>query len=411
MSPAAVPPDALPAADAATLPPLYTRNFWIACAVHFTGAMSLAMFILVPLFIREVGGGEATIGLVLGVGTAASVALRPLVGLALDRLGRRPVLLAGGFLNACSYLPFLTVTEVGVWLYVWCTLHAIVWGALFAAYFTYAADLTPASRRAEGIAVFGVAGMSANGIGPVLGEAIIADAGFPTFFLVASGFALLSLALTPLVPRRPRMLAAVTTVAPSALGDLMRAARHPGLPVVLVATMLLGVAINAAFFFVAPYTRDLGMARSGSFFGAYAATSVVIRLFGRRILDVLGPHRVSVPAFAVFAIGLGGLAFLPAPGLLILCGIACGAGHGTLFPVLNALAIARAPAHLQGTVVSLHTAALDFGAVVGTPLCGLVAELLGWRVMFLLMGVASLAGLVSMATDPRRRRVAASGAV
>lgn len=406
MSSAAVPPDA-PPVDAAALPPLYTRDFWIACAVHFTGAMSLAMFVLVPLFVREVGGGEATIGLVLGVGTAASVALRPLVGLSLDRLGRRPVLLACGVLNTLSYLPFLAVDTVDVWLYVWCTLHAVVWGALFAAYFTYAADLTPASRRAEGIAVFGVAGMSANGIGPVLGETIIADAGFETFFLVASAFALLSLALTPLVPKRPRAVSAAAAVTPVASGDLLRAARHPGLPVVLAATVLLGVAINAAFFFVAPYTRDLGLARAGAFFSAYAATSVVIRLFGRRILDVLGPHRVSIPAFAVFALGLVGLAFLPAPGLLVLCGIACGAGHGTLFPVLNALAITRAPAHLQGTVVSLHTAALDLGAVVGTPICGLVAELFGWRTMFVLMGVASLAGLVCMATDPRRRRVGA----
>lgn len=406
MSSAAVPPDA-PPADAAALPPLYTRDFWIACAVHFTGAMSLAMFVLVPLFVREVGGGEATIGLVLGVGTAASVALRPVVGLLLDRVGRRPVLLAAGLLNVLSYLPFLLVTQVGVWLYVWCTLHAVVWGALFAAYFTYAADLTPPSRRAEGIAVFGVAGMSANGIGPVLGETIIGDAGFPAFFLVASGFACVSLLLTPLVPRRPRAVAATTTVAPVVLRDLGRAARHPGLPIVLVATVLLGVAINAAFFFVAPYTRDLGMARAGAFFASYAAMSVVIRLFGRRILDVLGPHRVSVPAFAVFALGLAGLAFLPAPGLLVLCGIACGAGHGTLFPVLNALAISRAPANLQGTVVSLHTAALDLGAVVGTPLCGIVAEVLGWRPMFVLMSVASLAGLVCMATDPRRRRVVA----
>jgi MFS family permease len=116
---------------------------------------------------------------------------------------------------------------------------------------------------------------------------------------------------------------------------------------------VLAVALNAAFFFVAPYTRDVGLARSGSFFVAYSATSVVIRLFGRRVLDVLGPHLISYPAFAIFGFGLAALALLPAPGILVLSGIACGAGHGTLFPVLNALAISRAT-RLQGTVVSLH---------------------------------------------------------
>lgn len=386
------------------LPPLYTRAFWTACVVHFTGSMSLAMFVLVPLLIRELGGSDLTIGLVLGVGTAASVATRPFVGILLDSLGRRPVLLAAGAMNALSWLPFLALRTAGPWVYLWVTLHAVVWGALFASYFTYAADLTPPERRAEGIAVFGVFGLAPNGIAPMLGESIIAGWGYPAFLLTASGFALVSLALTMLVPARPPTLRAADTVSRGGWHALRQAVTHPGLPLVLAVTVVLGIAINAAFFFVAPFTRDVGLARSGPFFAAYAATSVVIRLFGRRALDVLGPHLVSYPAFAFFGLGLAGLALLPAPGVLVLSGIACGAGHGTLFPVLNALAIRRAPAHLQGTVVSLHTGALDLGAVVGTPLCGLLAEWLGYRAMFQVMGAACVAGLVLMAADPARGR-------
>src|SRR5439155_169004 len=69
-------------------PRLYTRAFWIACAVHFTGGMSMGMFLLFPLFVRALGGDELTIGLVLGSGLAVSVGLRPTVGALLDRLGR-----------------------------------------------------------------------------------------------------------------------------------------------------------------------------------------------------------------------------------------------------------------------------------------------------------------------------------
>src|SRR5207249_10752261 len=88
-------------------PTLYTGRFWLACAIHFTGAMSFGMFLLFPLFIRALGGGELTIGLVLGVGLAASVALRPLVGSLLDRYGRRRVLLCSSAANVVSFLPFL----------------------------------------------------------------------------------------------------------------------------------------------------------------------------------------------------------------------------------------------------------------------------------------------------------------
>jgi len=393
----------LPAASTAETP-LYTRAFWTACAVHFTGAMSLAMFVLVPLLIRELGGSDLTIGLVLGAGTAASVLTRPFVGVLLDSLGRRPVLLAAGIVNALSWLPFLALRAAGPWLYVTVTLHAIVWGALFASYFTYAADLTPPERRAEGIAVFGVFGLTPNGIAPMLGESIIARWGFPAFLLTASGFAVLSVALTTLVPPRPPVLRATEAVPHVGLRGLGHAATQPGMPLVLAVTVVLGIAINAAFFFVAPFTRDVGLERSGSFFAAYAAMSVAIRLFGRRMLDVLGAHLVSYPAFILFGLGLAGLAFLPAPGVLVLSGLGCGAGHGTLFPVLNALAIARAPARLRGTVVSMHTAALDLGAVVGTPLCGLLAEWAGYPVMFTVMGVSCLVGVLLMGFDAARRR-------
>lgn len=390
------------------LPPLYTRAFWTACAVHVAGAMSLAMFVLIPLLIRALGGTEVTIGLVLGVATAASVLTRPLVGVLLDSLGRRPVLLAAGLANALSWLPFLWLTTTGPWLYVWCTFHAVVWGALFASYFTYAADLIPPARRAEGIAVFGVFGMAPNGLAPMLGESIIARSGFPAFLLTAAAFAALSLALTTLVPARAPTLRAAEAVPHRGLRALLHAAGQPGLPIVLAVTVVLGIAINAAFFFVAPYTRDVGLARAGPFFAAYAGASVVVRLFGRRALDVLGPHLVSYPAFTLFGLGLAGLAFLPAPGLLIATGIACGIGHGTLFPVLSALAITRAPTRLQGTVVSLHTGALDLGAVVGTPLCGMLAEWAGWQAMFATMGAACLAGVLLMAADPAKRRRAAA---
>src|SRR5207244_1326677 len=128
----------------------------------------------------------------------------------------------------------------------------------------------------------------------------------------------------------------------------------------------------------------------------------VLRLTGRRLLDRLGPHRVAIPAFAAIAAGLGLLCLLPRRGVLVLAGVVCGAGHRSLFPVLNALAIERAPARLAGTVVSFLTAALDLGAVVGTPTCGALAQAAGYRGMFALLAASTLGGLAVMAVDRAR---------
>jgi MFS family permease len=384
---------------------LYTRAFGLACAIHFTGAMSIGMFLLFPLFVRRLGGDELTIGLALGTGLAVSVAVRPGVGALLDRLGRRRVLLWGAAANAATYPLFLLLETPGAGLFALAIAHFVAVGALFAAYFTYAADLVPPARRAEGIAIFGVAGMAPNGLGPALGEVMIARAGWAGFFLTAAAFALLSLALTALMPAASAAPAAAgRTHEPAAhvSGGPARALLGRGLGPVLVATALFGVGMNAAFYFVAPWTRDLDIPRVTPFFVAYASSTIVLRVGARGVLDRVGPHRVSIPAFGVFALGLGVLGLLPAPGLLVAAGIACGTGHGSLFPVLNALAVTRTPARLHGIVVSLYTAALDLGAVVGTPLCGTVARAFGYRAMFALMAAASLMGLALMTRDRRR---------
>ena len=70
--------------------------------------------------------------------------------------------------------------------------------------------------------------------------------------------------------------------------------------------------------------------------------------------------------------------------------------------MLNALAVGRTPARLQGTVVSLYTAALDFGETLATPIGGAIAWAAGYRVMFAFMALASLAGLSLMVSDQRR---------
>src|SRR6266403_1216122 len=116
----------------------------------------------------------------------------------------------------------------------------------------------------------------------------------------------------------------------------------------------------------------------------------------------MGAHPIAVPSFGVFALGLAALCLLPQRGVLVAAGVACGAGHGSLFPVLNGLAVTRTPARFHGTIVSLYTAALDGGGVIGTPLCGAIAHVAGYRVMFASMALTSLAGLALVRLDASR---------
>jgi MFS family permease len=381
----------------------------MACVIHFTGAMSFGMFLLFPLFVRSLGGDELTIGLLLGTGFGASVLLRPVVGALLDRHGRRRVLLWSGLLSTASAPLFIFVDRIGPALFLLTIVRYVAGGALFAAYFTYATDLVPSPRRVEGLAIFGVAGMAPNGLGPALGEVLIARAGYPLFFLASTAAALLSTLITLRVSEPGQAPAPTESHPPGrVVRNMVRLVLHGGLLRLMAATVLFGAGVEVAFFFVAPFARDLGIERAAPFFASYATTTIVLRIFGRRLPDRLGHHPIALPAFAIFALGLATLCFLPLPGTLVLAGIACGAGHGSLFPVLNALAVSRTPPRFHGTIISLYTAALDAGAVLGTPLSGAVARVAGYRVMFAVMSAFSVGGLLLLVQDRRRHHAPGS---
>src|SRR5690348_11508459 len=63
---------------------------------NFCFFMTFASFFLLPLHVRALGGSERTIGFVMGTAGVAGLASVVVVGMLLDRLGRR-VFLLGGF--------------------------------------------------------------------------------------------------------------------------------------------------------------------------------------------------------------------------------------------------------------------------------------------------------------------------
>ena len=71
-------------------PPLWTRNFIMVTFANFFLFCGFGMLpSLLPLHFRDLGAPEAVIGFVAGVYTVACVIMRPLVGVAIDRWGRK----------------------------------------------------------------------------------------------------------------------------------------------------------------------------------------------------------------------------------------------------------------------------------------------------------------------------------
>ncbi len=354
--------------------------------MHFTGGMAVSLYILFPLFIRQLGGTELTIGLYAGLTGAAAVAARLPVGRLLDTLGRRPVLAAAGCLHVAAWLGFLSVDALGLRSLLVVVIFGLASGSLFASFYTYANDIVPFGRRSEGIAMFAIWGMLPNGLGPFAGELVIHHTSFRIYFLIAAVFALASLFLSLQLPE---------TASATPRGSAHRPATATPFPwrellFLLGVTFMFGGAINSLFTFLAPFAASTGRGGVGRFFMTYASTAVAVRVLSGRLPDRVGLRRVLIPALFLYAVGILLVPHVTDPFALILVGVMCGASHGYVFPILNVLTIERVSAAQRGRAVSWFTAMFDLGNTLANPILGAVAEWAGYQMMFTVSGLGIL---------------------
>jgi MFS family permease len=345
--------------------PLLTRPF-VACFVaNLAQGISFNLFLHFPGFLKELGSSEVEIGLVTSSTALAAVAVRPWVGRSMDARGRRPLILAGGALNVLVCALYLTIHGVGPWVLAIRVAHGLAEALMFAALFTYAADHVPASRRTEGLALFGVSGMLPISLGGLLGDALLARFDYAAIFAAATGFAVVAIFLSLPLHDSPRSPAGRE---PSRSFGAV-AVQRDLLPMWLIGTAF-SLALAAVFVFIKPFVLATGLGTVGLFFTSYTGVALVLRLFFAWLPDRVGPKRLLFPALGTLVLGFLLLAGAQNPRDVLLAGACCGAGHGYTFPILFGMVVTRAREAERGAVLSIFTALFDAGVLVGGPFFG-----------------------------------------
>jgi len=369
---------------------LYTPAFWALFAANLTTVASFAAFFLFPLFITEHGGGEAEIGLVMGVFALASTLSRPWVAELIDRFGRKKSYCLGALFMAAlplAYLPFLNGIAYAPLLLLRAA-HGVALAICFTAVFTYVADLIPPERLNEGIGIFGISGLTGFAIGPLLAEGVLRRFGFPSFFLLSA--ALAGLAFFLVLPLREKEPAGKIRSRHSFFALL----RQRKFLVVAGLSLLFGFGLAATGNFVAPLAEERGIPVISIFFLAYSAGAIGIRLIGGRLTDRIGESRMLPYALIVSAAGILTLTLVTGGFTLALAGLLAGGGHGLLFPVLNTLAVRGEPFEVRGKATGIFTGAIDAGNFLGSFILGMVGDLAGLSPLFAVAGGALLLGLI-----------------
>jgi predicted MFS family arabinose efflux permease len=260
-------------------PRLVVFTLWLL--VFGVGSQAMLVAPIIPQIAAQLGVAEAGLGTLITAYSVAVGVFALLVGPISDRVGRRPVLLAGtGLMTlalAAHWFPGDYAGLFGVRL-----LAGVAGGVLNGAAIAYVGDYFPAERRgwANGWVISGFAAGQIAGI-PV-GTLLAAEFGFRAPFLVFAGATLVTLGLVvAFLPAPDVRLADSTLTVRSFLGEYAALLRRREILAATVIFFLMfgGVALYTTFL---PTWLDLVL-------GAGAGAIALLFLLGGLSNAVVGP--------------------------------------------------------------------------------------------------------------------------
>jgi MFS family permease len=368
---------------AAMRPPLLSGPFLVTTAANFFFFMNFASFFLLPLHIRALGGSEAVIGAIMGTAGLASIAVLPLIGLSIDRLGRRRFLVLGALCMTAASAGFLVVDEVGPLLFALRLLQGVSFAAAFTATTTFVAEFAPADRRARALGLFGLSSLLTHAIAPIVGEEIVHRAGFQTLFAVTTLYTIIAALLALRLPAAASRRGAAATPSERRL--------RPAHWIVAGTMTFAGMGFGTVVTFMPTYVTVEGLGRVGIFFAAYTTTAILTRLVGAGLSDRLGRRRVIVPTLLALGLSIFWIAFVHSVPLLFAAGALFGTAQGISYPTLHALLVDLATEAQLGRSQALFNGAFNLGVTSSAFAFGAVAERYGYRPMFVLASLTPVA--------------------
>ncbi len=377
---------------------LWTKDFALIIVINFLVFMDHIMVLnTFPMFLKEILGlNEGIAGLCAIFFSLVAVILRPFVGYLLNN-GKRKSILIIGLIGMClmtlGYAMSTYMAAIGysmlcaIALAIVCRmLHGAALAFTNTSAATIASDSLPPSRFAEGMGYFGMATALATSIAPALSLAL-KEVSFLLMFIVAAGFMLLSLILfscmkTHAMPVKEKQ--------PLTLKGLIEMDALPASTICLVFLLTWGALEN----FLSSYAQAYQLPSGGIFFLITAFMLLFVRMVLGRMADEKGEGIFVYTCNAAMLVAFLLLALVPSDVTFYLAAVLAGYAFGGIEPALQSMAVHTAPIERRGSANSTFLCSYDIGLGLGGGLAGILIEAVGYRNMFLIICLATVASVL-----------------
>ena len=390
------------------LVPVYLPSFLMALS-------QMALMILLPLHVIELGYGPAFAATVVGLRGVGVLLFDLPAGLLVTRFGDKPVLI-GGLGLILTGNTMLSIVSHPVALGI----AALLLGAGFAAWMlgrqSYIADTCENHEVGRAIAV--MAGLQRAGtfVGPAAGGVLVAQAGYPTAFAVGAVFAVVAVALVLSFTRNPVARHQRGAVGWASMAGLIQTHRKI-FATAGTASLTLQLMRAARTLLVPLFGQAAGLdvVAIGLIYSASAAIDMSLFYPVGVVVDRWGRKWSAVPSLALFALGLACLpwaqGFYSLLGAGLLLGVANGVGTGIVMIIGADLA---QDVEQRGHFLGIWRLIGDVGMCTAPLLSGILVNVAGLAAASLAAASFGVVGVIIMwvlvpETLRRRSGLASSG--
>ncbi|HDQ15239.1 MAG TPA: MFS transporter, partial [Sediminispirochaeta sp.] len=289
----------------------------------------LISLIVLPVYVKHVGGGDFVAGLLGSIFTIGGVIMRFFLGPMADRRGRRLPLRIGAFVFMTA--PILIWVSPNLWFMAAARLYqAIGLATYLASASSYVTDVTPDQYRGTALGAYRMVVTFSMMIGPPVSFWIIQNYGFDAFFVFYTLVgAVAFLGVMSLPPEPDYSPGRADKEAEVKLKDIILLFKNT-----TVRSSYTGILIGSAFngillTYLSIYVqKTTDITNPALFFTLYSSLGALASAMIGRLSDRYGRRTFILPTLLLLAAGMLLLSFLPKVPILAFIGASVLAGVG-----------------------------------------------------------------------------------
>ena len=381
---------------------LWSRNFILInlCSV-FASFTNFAYIYILPVHMLRIGGSNTDVGL-MGAGmTILGLLTRFVFSPLIDRIGRKPMLMAGVSLFTLNAFGFFLLRSSVPGILLMRCMSGFSQGIFFPVPPTCISDVSPKEKLVDALGVFGISSSLPAIFSPLLGLYLYDHVSPAAFFTVTALVPLLSCiaALLYKDEYKPEPVSAGTRQ-PFRISTVVETSVL--LPCLLFFFACFG--FSAVNNFVLTFGESRHIAGMSLFFTVHNLAIVATRLIAGRLRAKLAVKRIITLGTIIAGVGIFMIAFAHGLVMMLAASVVIAFGGTIYSQYLQADVLLRVSEKRRGVANSSLMLFQDVGQGAGAATFGLTSEHLGYPWTFASAGIIAILSVLFHVRDQKKER-------